>query len=210
MKRREILKNIGFTSLGMVGVSPQIQAAELLAPPKPAPKEIWNYGRTKKEKERDAKLFADKFFTETELKMVSVLADIILPADARSISASQSGVPAFIEFMMKDKPEMQTPMRGGLRWLDSQSLKRFNKKFLEISQKEKIEIIDDIAYPNNAKPEMSQGVNFFSMMRNLTATGFWTSKAGIVDIGYMGNVPNQWDGPPEDVIKQYGLEAFKS
>jgi gluconate 2-dehydrogenase gamma chain len=65
--------------------------------------------------------------------------------------------------------------------------------------------VDDIAYPKKAKPEMAQGVAFFTLMRNLTATGFYTSEIGVKDIGYLGNVPTQWKGVPDDVLKQYGL-----
>ena len=63
----------------------------------------------------------------------------------------------------------------------------------------------DIAYPAKANPEFSAGVAFFSRMRNLTATGYFTSKAGIADIGYMGNTPHQWAGPPQDVLEEFGL-----
>ena len=52
---------------------------------------------------------------------------------------------------------------------------------------------------------MKQGVAFFSLMRNLTATGFYTTEMGVKDIGYIGNVPNQWNGVPDDVLKQYNL-----
>ena len=67
-------------------------------------------------------------------------------------------------------------------------------------------MVDDIAYPGKAKPEFHQGVAFFSRLRDLTATGFFTSKIGIEDIGYVGNVPNKWEGVPADIVKQYGLE----
>jgi hypothetical protein len=96
-------------------------------------------------------------------------------------------------------------MRGGLRWLDSESNKRFGKKFTEITAAQRINIVDDIAYPETAPKHLSQGVNFFSLMRNLTATGFYTSKMGIADLEYQGNVPNQWNGVPDDVLKKYGL-----
>jgi hypothetical protein len=66
-------------------------------------------------------------------------------------------------------------------------------------------MVEQIAYPKQAKPDMSQGASFFSMMRNMTATGFYTSQMGIKDLGYVGNVPNQWDGVPADVLKQYDL-----
>jgi len=114
-------------------------------------------------------------------------------------------VPDFIEFIVKDKPEFQTPMRGGLRWLDLHSVKTYNKSFRDCSQQEQIAIVDEIAYPAKAKPEVTQGVSFFNLMRNLTATGFYTSEIGLKDVGYMGNQPNQWNGVPDDVLKQYGL-----
>lgn len=203
MKRRDSLKALTLSSLGLAGLSPQVTAAETLAPPD-TPVTV-SGGRQKFEAERDAKLVKEKFFTPHELKTVTVLSDIIIPADEHSGSASQAGVPAFIEFMMKDVPRHQTPMRGGIRWLDNQCKKRFSKPFVDCTKAQQIELVDMIAYPEQAKPEMSQGVSFFNMMRGFTATGFYTSKMGIKDIGYVGNVPNQWQGVPDEVLKQYGL-----
>jgi hypothetical protein len=68
-----------------------------------------------------------------------------------------------------------------------------------------MEIVDEIAWPEKAKPEMAQGVAFFNLMRNLTASGFYTSQIGVKDMGFMGNIPNQWNGVPDDVLKQYGF-----
>ena len=79
------------------------------------------------------------------------------------------------------------------------------KSFKEATPQQQITLIDQIAYPNKAKPEMKQGVAFFNLMRNLTASGFYTSEIGVKDVGYMGNQPNQWNGVPDDVLKQYGL-----
>lgn len=213
MKKRDFLRNIGLSSLGMAVMNTDTLAAEMLDGPKPKPKTVLpkgnipklNYGRTKDEAERDAKLMAEKFLTEHELKTITVLSDIIIPADKFSGSASQSGVTGFIEFIVKDKPEFKTPMRGGLRWLDSTSIKRFQKNFVSLTAKQQIEIVDDIAYPNKAKPEFSQGVAFFSLMRNLTATGFYSSEMGHKDMGYVGNRPNNWEGVPDDVLKEFGL-----
>ncbi len=154
-----------------------------------------------------------KFFTEHEMKTITVLGDIILPKDAVSGSASDAKVPDFIEFIVKDMPEHQTPLRGGLRWLDMQSLSRFEKSFVDCDQKQQIEIVEDIAYPvvkdslkpgRKIKPGMEQGIAFFSKMRDMVMTGFYTSEIGVKDIGYMGNTPNQWNGVPDDVLKQYG------
>ena len=145
-----------------------------------------------------------KFFTEHEMATITVLADIIIPKDEVSGSASEAGVPAFIEFIVKDMPQHQTPMRGGLKWLDLQCFERYEKAFKDCDSKQQTEIIDSIAYPEKAKPELKQGVAFFNLMRNLTATGFYTSEIGVKDLDYRGNVPNKWNGVPDEVLKQYG------
>lgn len=203
MKRRDSLKAITMSSLGFAALNPQ----EVLAEQREQEKMLEDAvgGKLKHEILHDEKLMKEVFFTPAEMATLTILSDIIIPADSVSGSASAAGVPAFIEFIVKDMPQHQTPMRGGLRWLDVESSKRFGKPFREISAAERIKIVDDIAYPNDAKPEHSQGVAFFSLMRNLTATGFYTSQEGIKDIGYIGNTPNQWNGVPADVLKQYGL-----
>ena len=145
------------------------------------------------------------FFTESELATITVLADLIIPADAVSGSASASGVPAFIDFIVRDMPTHQVPMRGGLRWLELQCLRRFGNPFPDCSPAQQIELVDAIAYPDKATPDMKPGVQFFSLMRNLTASGFYTSAMGVKDLNYQGNQPNVWKGVPDDVLKQYGL-----
>jgi len=175
--------------------------------------------RAEEEKEREKEITSKTFFTSHEMATITVLADIIIPKDEISGSASDAKVPDFIEYIVKDKPEHQIPMRGGLRWLDVQSLKRFNKSFIECDAAQQINIVDDIAYPEivytengkpvtrgkKAKPEMAQGIAFFSLMRDLTTSGFYTSEIGVKDVGYAGNTPNKWNGVPDDVLKQYGL-----
>ncbi|MBC7828041.1 MAG: gluconate 2-dehydrogenase subunit 3 family protein [Chitinophagaceae bacterium] len=157
------------------------------------------------EVERYKELTSKTFFTDHEMATITILGDIIIPKDEVSGSASEAKVPDFIEFIVKDMPQHQTPMRGGLRWLDMQCLKRFEKSFKDCSKEQQMEIVNEIAWPKKAKPEMAAGVGFFNLMRNLTSTGFYTSEIGVKDLGYMGNRPNQWNGVPDDVLKQYGL-----
>lgn len=156
--------------------------------------------------ERFKKLSAEKFFDDHEMATIGVLADIIIPRDEVSGSATDAGVPAFIEFIVKDMPVHQTPMRGGLKWLDLQCMKKYNSAFAQCTAAQQMEMVDEIAWPEKAKPGMEQGVAFFNLMRDLTATGFYTSEIGVKDIGYAGNRPNQWDGVPQDVLDQYGLK----
>ncbi|WP_163460364.1 gluconate 2-dehydrogenase subunit 3 family protein, partial [Escherichia coli] len=73
--------------------------------------------------------------------------------------------------------------------------------FVSCNSKEQIEVVDSIAYPEKAKKELAQGVAFFNRMRDLVTTGFYTSEIGVKDLDYKGNVPNQWNGVPEDVLK---------
>lgn len=166
----------------------------------------FNLDRNPDELKREKEILAkSNFFTAEEMATITILGDIIIPKDAVSGSASDAKVPAFIEFIVKDMPNHQIPMKGGLRWLDMQCLNRYNKAFKDCTSAQQIEMVDMIAYPKKAKPEMSQGVEFFKLMRNLTATGFYTSEIGVKDIGYVGNTPTQWNGVPDDVLKQYNL-----
>jgi hypothetical protein len=163
------------------------------------------YDRQPEEMEKLNAIAAQTFFTPDEMATITILGDIIIPRDEVSGSASDAKVPEFIEFIVKDMPEHQIPIRGGLRWLDVQCMKQFGKAFKDCDAKQQKEMVDQIAYPETAKPTMKQGVAFFNKFRDLVATGFFTSEMGVKDIGYAGNKPNQWNGVPDDVLKQYGL-----
>ena len=165
------------------------------------------FGRTPEEKELIDELNAEQFFNEHELATLKVLCDLILPASEKYSSASDSGVVPFIEFMAKDYPKFQTPLRGGLMWMDHESNKNFNLEFKAAAELQQKEILDAIAYPDIevADNERPLEVQFFSLVRNLTLTGFYTSKMGIEELGYKGNTPNVWDGVPEAVLQQHGI-----
>lgn len=161
--------------------------------------------RMQEEKDYYKKTTAENFFDAHEMATIAVLSDIIIPKDDVSGSATEAKVPDFIEFIVKDMPEHQTPLRGGLRWLDMQCLIRYSKSFRDCTQEEQIEMVNEIAYPKKAKKEMAQGVAFFNRMRDLVVTGFYTSEMGVKDLDYKGNQPTQWNGVPDDILKQYGL-----
>lgn len=146
-----------------------------------------------------------RFFTDHEFATVVLLSDMILPKDDRSGSASDSGAPQFIDYIVAEQPARQTPMRGGLVWLDTECRSRFDKTFVECSDAERRQVLDDIAWPAKARPDMSHGVRFFSTLRDLVAAGFWSSRMGVQDLGYSGNRPNVWTGPPRDVLDRLGL-----
>ena len=205
MNRRDSIKAIGLTTLGSALL---LDACKTDSKPISIDKENMAEvaGREDFEIERIKKLREETFFDAHEMKTIAVLADIIIPADDVSGSASEAEVPAFIEFIVKDIPSHQIPMRGGLKWMDLHCLKEYQKAFIDCNTQQQIELVNQIAYPDKAKPKMRQGVVFFNRMRNLTASGFYTSKIGIDDIGYVGNKANIWAGVPADVLAQYGLK----
>lgn len=153
-----------------------------------------------------AQPFEPKFFTAAEFRFVRTLADIIIPKDERSGSASDAGVPEFMDFMMIDQPVRQVAMRGGLAWLDAECHQRFDKPFLDCADAQRSAVLDDIAWPATAKPECAHGVAFFTSFRDLTAAGFWTTRMGIDDLQYMGNRSvARWNGCPDAALKKLGV-----
>ncbi|HXT30230.1 MAG TPA: gluconate 2-dehydrogenase subunit 3 family protein [Vicinamibacterales bacterium] len=150
--------------------------------------------------------YKPKFFNAHEWATINVLVDIIIPKDERSGSATEAGVPVFMDFLLDDQPNRQTAMRGGLAWIDLECQDRYDKRFLECTADERTAVLDDIAWPQKAKPEFAHGVAFFNSFRDLTASGFWSSKMGVEDLQYIGNVMvAEWKGCPPDALKKLGL-----
>jgi hypothetical protein len=205
MDRRKSLKAIALGTVSTGLLLDACKTADKNALPGQTASAQFNIDRAPEEVIRDKKILSEKFFTPHEMSTIAILCDIIIPADEKSGSATDAKVPEFINFIVNDMPEKQVPMRGGLLWLDIQSHKRYEKPFIDCSSQQRLTIVDDIAYPQKVKPGMEQGVAFFSHMRSLTASGFYTTKMGLEDIGYMGNKPNQWNGVPDDVLKKYNM-----
>lgn len=205
MNRRESLKSLLVGSIGggllINGCSPEKAEATLVERAKSG-----GYGRTPKEAARDQKLFQEEFLTVPELEMIAVLCDLILPASNTAGSATDAGVPEFIDFIVKDMPAHKLPLRGGLMWLNNRSNKLYNTSFLSSKEAQKRALLDEIAFPEKAQPELAPGVMFFSLLRNLTLTGYYTTKMGIEELGYKGNTPNVWDGVPEEVLREHDVD----
>ena len=157
--------------------------------------------------------FQRQFFDDQEWATVGVLADAVIPADDRSGGAIDARVPEFMDFILSDDlaeprelEDMQTAVRGGLSWLDRECRRRFERPFVECAESERMAVLDDIAWPERAAPEMSPGVAFFNLFRDLVASGFWTSRMGMDDIGYMGNTfVAEWTGCPPEVLAKLKL-----
>ncbi len=208
MDRRESLKSMLITGLAG-GIGLQACTPEEAEKVQVVTTKVGTYGRTPAEKARDLKLMTQDFFNEHELTTIAVLCDIILPDFDSKGGAAEADVAQFIEFIVKDMPAHQVPIRGGIMWLDAACNKKYGKVFTDCSDDQQIAIVDRIAYPDKVAENDRQGEAFFSLMRNLTLTGYYTTQIGIQDLGYKGNTPNVWDGVPDDVLKHHGMEYPK-
>jgi hypothetical protein len=150
--------------------------------------------------------FKPRFFTAHEYATVGVLVDLIIPRDERSGSATDAGVPAFMDFMMIDQPRRQIAMRGGLAMIDRLAMDRCGKRFVSATDRERLLLLDEIAYTSNPDRGLSQAIAFFSSFRDLTASGFWSTKMGVADLQYQGNVfVSEWTGCPDAALKKLGV-----
>jgi hypothetical protein len=204
ISRREVVAFLGIAPLAAaLGVPPEtVEGAMRVAQQAAAQQQRQQQGP---QQQPAPGVYKPRFFTPHEWRTVRVLADLVIPRDERSGSATDAGVPEFMDFMMIDRPNMQLGMRGGLRWLDNHSNMRFNKRFVELTSAQQTSILDEIAFPARAKPDVSHGVSFFTSFRDLTAGGFWSSRIGVRDIGYVGNEFTQWNGCPPAALQRLGV-----
>ena len=203
--RREALRRVGLVPLAAgLGLSPaRLQAAQ----------EHVHKGAAKAAAQ--GKPIAPKFFTAREWATVRLLADLVIPKDDRSGSATDALVPEFVDFILDDplaepreSESLQTRVRGGLAWLDRECRVRFSKGFVECAGSERTAVLDDIAWPEKAQPEMGPGAAFLSLFRDLVASGFWSSRMGVADLRYTGNTfVAEWKGCPPEVLAKLGLSG---
>jgi len=189
ISRRDVLRTLAIGAAGgsVLQVIP-LQAAETA------------HQAVRKEKAAaPAGKYAPKYFTAKQYETLTSLCDTIIPKDERSGGAVEAGAPEFIDLLTSENLEFQNRLGGGLMWLDSYCLDRSGKLYMETTPEQRKEIIELIAYRKNAKanPELHQGVAFFAFLRNMTCDGFYTSKIGIEDLQYIGNVTrSEWPGCP--------------
>ncbi|MFL5615449.1 MAG: gluconate 2-dehydrogenase subunit 3 family protein [Gemmatimonadaceae bacterium] len=152
---------------------------------------------------------APAFFDAHEWATVRLLVDYVIPRDERSGSATDAKVPEFMDFLLADKESTEASriaIRGGLAWLDNECQHRFGKSFVAATDAQRRSVLDDIAWPKRAKPELSHGVIFFSRFRDLTASGFFSSQMGWQDVQYKGNVAlPAWNGCPPAALAKLGV-----
>ena len=206
MDRRKSIQTIilgaSASAVAFHGCRTENSASEL-----PVVEETNYFGRTPEELERLEKLNAEQLFNAHEMETIATLSTVILPPKEPHGGPIEADVPEFIEFMGKDIPEMQMTLLGGLMWLDHASNTEFGVEFKSATLEQQQQICDKICWHDPEIPLDDQPleIQFFALMRNLVVCGYYTSKVGIADLGYKGNMPNVWDGVPQDVLDQHGV-----
>lgn len=203
MARRQVLKVMGATTAAsMLGCADESREAvvESLATGTPTDPDLI-----------EGAVPWEGVLTPEEMVTVTALCDVIIPEDDVSPAASAVGVPEFIDEWISAPYEPQqrdqVVIRGGLLWLNTESTERFDAMFADLDRDQQHQICDDIKYTRTAAPEFQAGARFFRLFRNLTASGFYTTREGMNDLGYVGNqaLP-RFDGPPPEVLRHIGLE----
>ena len=212
MNRRETLKAL-FLASASTGIIATTGCSTSVNPNSRGKRVTWtsldstySYGRTAVEKAHDQNLLQQSYFSEHELVTIATLCDIILPNEDPNGGALDAGVPDFVEFIVKEREIFKIPLRGGVMWLDNHSIEHYGANFINIAESQRLEICDQIAYPEVENTQLQPGIRFFSLMRDLTMTGYYTTELGFNDLGYQGNTPNTWDGVPASVLKRHGKQ----
>lgn len=189
ISRRDVLRTL---AMGMAGGSVlqviPLEAAELA------------HQMVHKEKAAaPAGKYTPKYFTPKQYETILSLCDAIIPKDEKSLGAREAGAPEFIDLLTSENQDYQLALGGGLMWLDTHCIDQYGKTFMECTPEQRKEVLDLIAFRKNARKDhsLSQGVAFFAFLREMTCDGFYTSKIGIEDLHYIGNVTRgEWPGCP--------------
>jgi gluconate 2-dehydrogenase gamma chain len=203
--RRQALKVLGAVPLAgaIGGAMSWEQATPVQGPEHP------HAAGTARRSGRTAPPAKRSFFTAAEFRTAGVLADDIIPRDERSGSATEAGVPAFMDFHLglTDTDEnTRIAIRGGLAWLDRETRRRFTVPYARATTEQRHAILDDIAWPKKAKPAFSNGVAFFNRFRDMVASGYYSSAMGWQDLRYTGNqYVATWNGCPDDAMQKLGV-----
>jgi hypothetical protein len=179
ISRRDVLKTLGMGAVaGSVLRTIPLEAAEYAHHILAAEKAATPTGT-----------YTPKFFPANQYRTLQALCQTIIPAEADSGGAIEAGAPEFIDLLTSENPESQLQLGGGIMWLDGMCVDRYGRAYLDCTPGQQKEMLDLIAYRKNATadPQLSQGIDFFSLLRNMTADGFFTSEIGIKYLGYVGN-----------------------
>jgi gluconate 2-dehydrogenase gamma chain len=134
---------------------------------------------------------SNTFFREADFAALSRISDLIIPPTGTA-GAIQAGVPLYIDRVVSINAAHQELVAEGLRYLDAEA-QRLNgqSKFLSLSEAQQLALLEPLceAYDrDSASTQLSRPVQFFGLIKSLTADGYYTSQPGLIDeLGYKGN-----------------------
>ena len=138
--------------------------------------------------------YVPKKFTRHNFLTLKTLGDIIIPG------ASDAGAAEFIDFLSTHNDELAAIFNGGFGWLDNYMQKTYGADFLNATSAQQTELLDKLAYEKNRTPETAAGVHFWTWTRNMVVDAYYTSPAGVKDIGYMGNGAMKVFSVPQEAV----------
>ncbi len=193
VSRRDLLKTAAFASAAFIPFTSTDGARAAL------------HAMVALESEQKGAPYVPKYFKPDEWKELRILVDLIIPKDARSGSATDAGVPEFMDWIANEYPSYSWS-RDALRWIDGFAYTSFDKSFVKCTDKQRRELLDQIAWPKKAKKELAEGVGHFNRLRDFTASGFFSSQMGVKDLEYIGNVARpEWPGCPPKALKHLNV-----
>jgi hypothetical protein len=144
--------------------------------------------------------YEPKCFTPHNFQTLRKLADLIIPADEHSRGASDAGAAEFIDFLSSRNEELAAIFNGGFGWLDDCMNKTYGADFLTAKPEQQTALLDKLAYRKNATPETEHGRTFWTWTRNMVVDAYYTSPAGVQDLGYMGNTAVSHFSVPQEAV----------
>lgn len=138
--------------------------------------------------------YRPKALTAREFDTLKKLCELIVPG------ASKGHAAEFIDLLSSQNPDLAFIYTGGLAWLDKAIRRTVDAGFLDARPDAQKSLLDRIAYRDNATPDLAAGVHFFAWVRRMTVDAYYTSAAGIEELGYMGNKASSEFKVPQEAI----------
>ena len=130
---------------------------------------------------------APAFFNKQQYATITELASLIIPTD-ETPGAREAKVNEYIDLIVGESPfDVQKVFLDGLAWLDKASKDRHKKNFVNLSNSQQVGLLTEISKIKNPAPNEATQAKFFKAIKDMTIDGFYTSKIGIEELGYVGN-----------------------
>ncbi|TWR25554.1 gluconate 2-dehydrogenase subunit 3 family protein [Mucilaginibacter achroorhodeus] len=140
----------------------------------------------------------DDLFNADTTAYMDEIAETILP-ETSTPGAKAAKVGAFMAVMVRDcyTDDDQKIFKKGLKDLNDASSKKYNKSFMEADAKQRTELLTQLDkeakdYNKNKKPEDPN--HYFSMIKQLTLLGYFTSEPGATKALRYVPVPGKYIG----------------